>query len=83
MTLLCVSRLYFIPVHNPPQSIQMGSALVLVIQIIGVLPDVEGKEGAEAVGYGIIGVGVLGDAQLPCLVGLEPDPAGAEEGGAL
>ena len=61
----------------------MGGALVLVVQVVGVLPDVESEDGLEAVGYGIIGVGVLSDGQLAHLVGLEPDPAGAKEGGAF
>ena len=43
------------------------------------LPNIEGEEGAEAVGDGVIGAGVLADGQLAGVIGLEPDPAGAEE----
>ena len=90
MTLLCVSRLYFIPVHNPPQSLEMSSAAVLVVEVVGVFPDVEGEEGAEMPGLaghdagdGVAGVGLLGDDEGAIGIGGEPDPAGAEEGGAF
>ena len=60
----------------------MGGAAVLVVEVVGVLPDVEGEEGLEAVGGGVVGAGVLADGKGAGGVGLEPDPAGAEEGGA-
>ncbi len=56
----------------------MGGAAVLVVQVVGVLPDVEGEEGLEAVGNGVVGAGVLGDAQLASGICLKPYPAGAE-----
>ena len=37
----------------------MSSALVLVVEVVSVLPDVEGEDGLEAVGYGVVGVAVL------------------------
>ena len=77
--MLEIMGLYFIPVQNPPQSIQMSSALVLVVKVVGVLPDVEGEDGAEAVGDGIVGVGVLGDGELAGGGGLEPNPATTEK----
>ncbi len=46
-------------------------------------PNVEGKKGAEPVGNGVIGAGVLADGQCAGRIRLEPDPAGAEEGGAF
>lgn len=46
-------------------------------------PNVEGKKGAESMGDGVIGAGVLADAQCSGRIRLEPDPAGAEEGGAF
>ena len=61
----------------------MGGTAVLVIQVVGVLPDVEGEEGLEALRHGVDGVGLLGDDEGAVLVGGEPDPAGAEEADAL
>ena len=46
-------------------------------------PNVEGKKGAEPVGNGVIGAGVLADGQCAGRIRLEPDPAGSEEGGAF
>ena len=78
-----VSTTNYFPIHYPPQSLEMGSALVLVVEIVGVLPDVEGEEGLEAVGDGVVGVRVLGNGEFTRGIGLEPDPAGAKEGNAL
>ena len=61
----------------------MRRTAVLVVQIVGVLPDVEGEEGFEAVGDRVVGVSILGNAQLPSFVGLEPYPTASEEGCAL
>ena len=71
--------LHHAPVHNVPQRFQMGGPTVLVIQVVRMLPDVEGEEGLEAVSDGVIGVGVLADGKGAVGIGLEPDPAGAEE----
>ena len=61
----------------------MGCALVLVVQVVGVLPDVEGEDGLEAVGHRVIGVGILGNGQFSFLVGLQPYPAAAEQAHAF
>ena len=74
---------HHLPIHNPPQRIQMCGTAVLVVEVVGVFPDVEGQEGAEAVGDGVVGAGVLADGQGAGGIGLEPDPAGAEEADAL
>ena len=58
----------------------MRCAAVLVIQIIGVFPNVKGQEGLEAMGHWIVSAGILGDAQFAGFVGLKPDPAATEEG---
>ena len=39
----------------------MGGAAVLVVEVVGVFPDVEGEYWLETVCDGVIGVGVLGD----------------------
>ena len=46
-------------------------------------PDVEGEDGTEAVGDGVAGVGALEDGEGAFFIGGEPDPAGAEKGGAF
>ena len=81
--LLRISCLYFFPVDNLPQCIQVCGTLVLVVQVIGMFPDVEGEDGLETVRHGIIGVGVLGYGEFAGSIDLEPDPAGAKEAGAL
>ena len=61
----------------------MGGAAVLVVKVVGVLPDVECEDGLEAAGDGVAGAGFLGDGQ--CAVGGagKPNPAAAEEAGAF
>ena len=61
----------------------MHGAAVLVVEVVGVFPDVEGQDGAEAVGDGVVGAGVLADGQGAGGIGLEPHPTGAEEADAL
>ena len=61
----------------------MRGAAILVVEVVGVFPDVEGEEGAKAVGDGVVGAGVLADGQGAGGIGLAPDPAGAEEADAL
>ncbi len=46
-------------------------------------PNIKGENGAEAVGDGVVGAGVLADGQLAGVIGLEPDPAGTEEADAF
>ena len=57
----------------------MGGAAVLVVQVVGVLPDVEGQERGKATGDGIGGAGLLGDDEGAVGGGREPDPPGAEK----
>ena len=71
------------PINNLPQRLQMSSTPILVVEVVSVFPDVKGENGAEAVGDGVIGAGVLADGQCTGRISLEPDPAGAEEGGAF
>ena len=60
--LLIIAFLHFFPVHNLPKGGEVRGTAVLVVQVIRVLPDVEGEDGLEAVRYGIVRVGVLPDA---------------------
>lgn len=74
---------YFIPVDDLPKAGDVGRAGVAVIDIIGVLPNVEGEQRLEALGDGVAGVAFLGDDEFAVRAEAEPDPAGAEEPGAL
>ncbi len=71
------------PVKNLPEVVKLGGTAVLVVEVVGVLPDVEGEERAEAFGDGVAGAGLLSDNEGAVGGGGEPDPAGAEEGGAF
>ena len=61
----------------------MGRAAVLVVEVVGVLPDVEGKDGLEGFVDGVAGAGLLSDDEGAVCGGGKPDPAGAEEAGAF
>ena len=71
------------PVHNPPQSLQVGGPAVLVVQIVGVFPDVEGEEGDLGLGDRVVGVGFPVDDEAAVPFGGEPYPAATEEAGAF
>ena len=47
------------------------------------LPDIKGQQRLKALGERVAGVGFLGDEEGAIGGGGEPDPAGAEEGGAF
>ena len=47
------------------------------------LPDIEGQQRLQALGERVASVGFLGDEEGAVGGGGEPDPAGAEEGGAF
>ena len=78
---MIVPSFHHAPIHNPPQGLQVRGAAILVVEVVGVFPDVEGEEGPEAVGDGVVGAGVLADGQGAGGIGLEPDPSG--EGGVV
>ena len=67
------------PVDEGPEGLELGGAAVLVVEVVGVLPAVEGEDGLEAFGEGVAGAGLLGDGEGAVRRGGEPDPAGAEE----
>ena len=39
-----VARLYNIPIDDAPQSLQMGGTTILVVQVVGVFPNVKSKK---------------------------------------
>ena len=61
----------------------MRGAAVLVVEVVGVLPYVEGEDGLKALSEGVGGAGLLGDGERAVRRSREPYPAGAEEPGAL
>ena len=71
------------PVDDLPEGGEMGGAAVLVVEVVGVFPDVEGEEGVEAFGDGVVGAGFLGDDQSTVFLCGEPYPAAAEEARAF
>ena len=72
----------YAPGQDLPQLSEVGGAAVLVVEVVGVLPDVEGEERGEAAGDGVVGAGLLGDVEGAVGCSGKPDPAGAEEGDA-
>ena len=52
---------------------------ILVIKIIGVLPDIEGKERNQALFHGVVRTCLLGDLQHTIRTGRQPHPAAAEK----
>ena len=70
------------PIHQLPPGLKIVCPAVLVLEVIGVLPDVESEQGSEAFGEGIACVGALGYEELAVVVLGEPYPSGAEEADA-
>ena len=80
---MIVPFLDYAPIDNPPQRLEVCGAAVLVVEVVGVFPNVEGEEGPEAVGDGVVGAGVLADGQGAGGIGPEPHPPGPEQADAL
>ena len=78
-----ISFFHHLPIDNPPQRLQMRGAPILIVKVVGVLPDIEGQERFESLGDGIACTGFLGDDEGAVGGGGQPDPAGAEEGNAF
>src|SRR6478736_5919040 len=80
-TALSLSRgealVHLAPVHHVPPRRDVIRPLVLVLQVVGVLPDVESEDRLLAFHERIVLVGRAGDRQLPALVH-EPRPTRAE-----
>ncbi len=74
---------YHVPVDDRPEGLEVGGAAVMVVQVVGVLPYVEGEEGLEAVGYRIVCIGALEDGQFAILVGGEPHPTAPKQADAF
>ena len=61
----------------------MRSTAVLVVEVVGVLPDIKRQQRLETLGDWIVRAGLLSYDEGAVGGGGEPDPAGAEEGDAF
>ena len=61
----------------------MIGTTILIIQIVGVFPYIEGQQWLQAALYRIGGIRLLGDGQLTIVVCRQPHPARAEQRGTL
>src|SRR5580658_7279006 len=68
----------FVPVHRAPPCRQIFRTAVVVLQIIGVLPDVVAKDGIVALADGIILIRRRHDMHFAAGLAGEPDPSAAE-----
>src|ERR1700691_912996 len=68
------------PVHDVPPRVEVVGAAVLVLEVVGVLPDVDAEQRDLAGGDRVVLVGAADHGEA---VGVEhePGPAGAETGG--
>ena len=55
-----VPSFHHAPIDNLPQGLEVRGAAVLVVEVVGVFPDVEGEEGPEAVGDELLVEGLEG-----------------------
>ena len=71
---------HVVPVDDVPEGVEVGGALVLVLQVVGVLPDVDAEQRRLAVGDRRVLVRGRGDREAAGGVLDQPGPAGAEAG---
>ena len=71
-----------VPIDDIPPGCQIIWAAVLILQIVGMLPDIVAHDREEAVGEGAILVGGRGDGQFAVGADDQPRPARAETLGA-
>ena len=76
---MAIASFYFSPIDDLPQFGEMSGAAVLIVEVVGVFPDVEGEQRGEAFGDGVVGAGLLGDDQGAVFLCGEPYPTTAEE----
>ena len=61
----------------------MGGTTVLVVQVVGVFPNVKSKKWFQTFCQRISGILLLGDKEFTALIGREPHPAAPEKPHAL
>ena len=67
------------PVYYAPEGIDVVGAFVLIIQVVGMLPNVEAQQRGQSCAYGIASVRFFGDVQLAVLINRQPCPARTEQ----
>ena len=77
---LLISSVYPpLPVYYAPEGIDVVGAFVLIIQVVGMLPNVEAQQRGQSCAYGIASVCLFGDVQLAVLINRQPCPARTEQ----
>ena len=73
------TALYHLPVDNLPYTFDMLGAAILIVEIIGVLPNIYSEERFHAVAHGIVAIVTAHNVELATLVLGEPHPARTEK----
>ena len=68
-----------LPVDQLPECRQEIGTAVAVVDVIGVLPNVDSHHRTQSVGHRVAGVRLGDDRQFPGLVHRQPHPSGAEQ----
>ncbi len=71
----------FIPIHHVPDGLKVVRAAILVVEVVGVLPDINAKDGFVAVHQGAVLVGGGYDGERTAAIHNQPCPAAAETRG--
>ena len=74
-----VAAFYNGPVDNVPKRVERVGTPVLIVEVIGMFPDVEGQNRGESFGYGVARVALLRYEQFSVVVAAEPYPARAKQ----
>ena len=72
-----------VPIHQGPPGLDVVRPAVLILEVVGVLPDVEAQQrrsplDAGQIHQGVVLVGGAGDGELAIGAADQPGPAGAE-----
>ena len=71
------------PVDELPEGSEMVGTAILIIHIVGVLPNVEGEQWAESVSDWVLCVLLLSDDEFTISIGGKPNPSRAEKRSAF
>src|ERR1700678_1732411 len=79
MTLECFEALVdFVPVHHVPPGRQVFGAAVVVLEVVGMLPDVIAENGEQALRDWAVLVGRANDLHFAAWLASQPNPSAAE-----